>query len=189
MGCGSAAVDWAASRCTGKLAVTVVPLPGEDAIWTVPWSSWTRSRMPSRPNPEVLVAGSNPSPSSRTVSSTRVGVLADFDHGPVGVAVFGGVGQRLLDDPVDRGLELGGVARRFAALLVGELDRAVDLQAVAARAFAQRGERGLEAELIQCGRPQIGDERAEVGDPVLEMVDRLSDGFFEHLQTTLSPSR
>ena len=137
--------------------------------------------MPSRPNPAVLVAGSNPSPSSRTLSSTVLCVLPGFDHRSGGVAVLGGVGQRFLDDPVDRGLKLRGVARRFAALLVGELDRAVDLQAVTARAFAQRRERGGETELIQRGGAQIGDERAEVGDPVLEMVDRLGDGFFQHL--------
>ena len=47
----------------------------------------------------------------------RVGVLVDFDHRPVGVAMFGGVRQRLLGDPVERGFELGGVSRGIADLL------------------------------------------------------------------------
>ena len=76
----------------------------------------------------------------------RVGVLEDFDHRPVGVAVLGGVGERLLGDPVERSFELGGVSRRLAASFVCELDRAVDLETVPARAFAEGGERGLEAE-------------------------------------------
>lgn len=40
-------------------------------------------------------------------------------------------------------------------------------------AFAQRGERCLEPELIQCGWAQVGDKRAEVRDPVFELHDRL----------------
>ena len=42
--------------------------------------------------------------------------------------------------------------------------------------------------MIQCGGAQVGDERAKVGDPVLEVVDRLTGCFFEHLQPTSASS-
>ena len=77
-----------------------------------------RSRMPSRPNPLVLVAQSEPVAVVADGELNRVGVLEDFDHRPVGVAVLGGVGQRLLGDPVERGFELGGVPCRLAAPFV-----------------------------------------------------------------------
>lgn len=44
-------------RCAAKLAMTMVPLPGEDSIAIAPSRSRTRSRIPSKPNPVVLVAG------------------------------------------------------------------------------------------------------------------------------------
>ena len=71
-------------------------------------------------------------------------VLPGFDHRPRGVAVLGGVGQRLLDDPVDRALELRGVPGWLAALLKRQLDRAVDPQAMTARPCAERCDGGLE---------------------------------------------
>jgi hypothetical protein len=54
------------------------------------------------------------------------------------------------------------VSRRLAALLVDQLDRAVDLRPVVARAFAQRFDRRSETEVIQRDRAQVGDQRAKV---------------------------
>ena len=104
----------------------VVAGRGEESIRSVPSSSSTRSRIPSRPKPVVSAAGSKPAPSSRT-STCTVAVLVNLNDRTLRAAVLGGVGERLLDDPVECGLELRDVAGRCpvacdrtAALLVRE---------------------------------------------------------------------
>jgi chemotaxis response regulator CheB len=50
----------AGRRRTGRRAVTVVPAPGTDSTTSVPSSSATRSRMPTRPKPSEASDGSKP---------------------------------------------------------------------------------------------------------------------------------
>ena len=126
--------SWTASASVavtsvGSLAVTVVPAPSPERISSSPPSSATRSRIPSSPKPSLRAAGSKPRPSSRTTQLDRARRPRDLDHRALGVPVLDGVGERLLDDPVERRLELAG-QRVGAALLGAELDADVDLDAV-----------------------------------------------------------
>jgi hypothetical protein len=84
--------------------------------------------------------------------------LRGFDYGSLRVAVLDRIGQRLLDDPVDRSLKLGRLPCQLAALLVGEIERGVDLEAVATRPFAKRFDRRFEAQVNhRCGA-QVCDQ-------------------------------
>ncbi len=62
-----------------------------------------------------------------------------------------------------------------------EVDADVDLDAVAGGAFGERLDRGLRAELVQRRGTQVGDQRAEVGDALLELLDRLAVGVPQRL--------
>jgi hypothetical protein len=59
----------------------------------------------------------------------RLFMLDDFHRGAFRATVFTGVGECLLNNPVDRGFELVGVSLRVSALLVCEIDVDVDVQA------------------------------------------------------------
>jgi len=65
-------------------------------------------------------------------------VFLDLDRRSSRPAVLLGVGERFLDDPVDRGFELGGVPVGRAAVLVGEVDGELDVEAVWPRARSAR---------------------------------------------------
>ena len=57
---GSSAPFTAGRRRTGSRALSVVPSPGSDSTVSVPLSSSTRSRIPSRPKPSARADGSKP---------------------------------------------------------------------------------------------------------------------------------
>ena len=101
----------------------------------------------------------------------RVSIVVDGDGDPGSGAVLGGVRQRLLDDPVDRGLEIG-----IGHALRPEPDGDVDLEVDPARAVGERAQRRLEPQLVERGRTQVVDERAQPGhlgvDPLERLVDR-----------------
>ena len=97
----------------GSAAVTVVP-SADDAISSSPCRSATRSRMPVSPKPSRGAPGSKPRPSSRTQTCSTPSRLGDPDRRRGGAGVPDRVVDRLLDDPVQRGLELRRVARRRA---------------------------------------------------------------------------
>ena len=65
-----------AAAWMGMTALTVLPRPGAESISRAPPKSSTRSRIPSRPKPSVLVAGSKPTPSSSTL--TRIAVSSSW---------------------------------------------------------------------------------------------------------------
>ena len=75
-------------------------------------------------------------------------ILDDGDVHVSRLAVLAGVGERLLDDAIYARLQLGGQAVRRLASVVGEADLAGDLQAAAAGTLDQRGQRGLQPELV-----------------------------------------
>jgi hypothetical protein len=52
-------------------ASTVVPLPELERTWKAPPTNRIRSLMLTRPKPSLIVRGSNPTPSSETVSTNR----------------------------------------------------------------------------------------------------------------------
>jgi hypothetical protein len=109
--------------------------PGRDEISSSPPASRTRSRMPTSPKPSGGACGSKPRPSSRT--STRDVVLERHAHGhALGARVLGDVAQRLLNQPVDRRLEL-------AVEPPADLDREVHLDAL------DGGEQRREAPLVE----------------------------------------
>ncbi len=145
--------------------------------------------MPSSPNPSVSTSGSKPSPSSRTVRCDRRGLLADLDDRALGLPVLGGVGQRLLDDPVERRLELGRVASGLAALLDRRARRSYRPPDRGGRSARQPLERGLDAELVQRRWAQVGDQRTQVGDRFLQLIDRLADGLAERFGPIRAPGR
>ena len=89
----------------------VVPLPALDSICIVAPTSEARSCMPDSPRPCRVVPaspGSNPTPSSSTMSTTcstrRSRITSTWRRS----RMLGDVGQRLLRDPIERGLDLGG---------------------------------------------------------------------------------
>ena len=108
-------------------------------------------------------------------------VLVNLHDGPLGAAVLGGVGERLLHDPVHRRLDLRRVALALTALLAGYVDAHVDIDALTLGAFAERLDRRGGPELVERGGAQVGDQRAQVRDPFLEMVDRAGDSLLERL--------
>ncbi len=63
--------------------------------------------------------------------------------------------------------------------LAGELDVEADLDAVALDPQRERLERALRSELVERRGPEVGDERAEVADLLLEPLDRVADGGLE----------
>ncbi len=96
----------------------------------------------------------------------------DRDTHPVGAGVLGDVRERLLHESVDGGLELLTEAR--LRLGAGERELAVDLEsALLAMAVKERLDRRAQPQLVQGGRAQLGDDRAQVGDLPLDMLHGL----------------
>jgi hypothetical protein len=94
----------------------------------------------------------------------RVLVLEDLDNRAAGLAVLGRVRQRLLNDPVDRCLELQGIAVVGGGAPRRDLDADIDRQALGGELLGQRVDRRFGAELFDVRGPQVGDEPAQVGD-------------------------
>ena len=90
--------------------MTIVP-PAEEAISSSPCSRATRSCMPVRPKPSVGVPAIE---AAAVVAYARVQHAAgrgDGDLDVTGAGVADGVGERLLHDAKQRGLQLRRVAR------------------------------------------------------------------------------
>jgi len=76
-----------------------------------------------------------------------------------------GVGQRLLHHPVHRFLDLGQQPGRDQTVGVTEADVGVDVDVEPGevrRPARQCPQRGRNAELVEGGRPELGDEVAQV---------------------------
>ena len=137
-----------------------------------PPASSTRSRMPSRPKPSLRFAGSKPVPSSVTHDGDGVVVLEDIEPDGARIGMGDGVVERLLHQPVYRRFQLGLVARRMATLLVGEIDVASTAGPLVPEAVHESLDRRLDPEVVEGGGPQLGDQRAQVVDLVLDLADR-----------------
>jgi hypothetical protein len=127
----------------------------------------------------VWASGSNPRPSSRTVTRTVESSHHDLDVGAARAAALCGVVEGLLDDAVHRGLDLARVSVRLAALLVGEVDGEIHVEPTAPCALGEIFDRRLRAEVLERSRAKVGDgcpERAnlvlELGDGVAHRLDR-----------------
>ncbi len=101
-----------------------MPWPGRDSIVSSPPTSSARSRMPPIPRPRSDSSKAKPRPSSATSSSTPPSASRRSRTSiRLGAAVAGGVGERLLGDPVDD--QLGVVAEVGEVAL--DLELGVDL--------------------------------------------------------------
>ena len=139
---GAVAAPGSTRRWIGSVHRTAVPSPGEDSIANVPWSRAARSRIPSTPNPSVGVVGSKPTPSSRTLIRSSSS-FDDLDDSARGMAVLGRIGQRFLDDPVHRELELLCVPLGCSPAVVRELDGRIDDKSCAGHSFCEGLDRSL----------------------------------------------
>ena len=64
---------------------------------------------PAHPEPACAGAGVKPAAVIADAQHDRRPGLGKFEHRTFGMTVLGGVCHRLLDDPIDRGLQLGGL--------------------------------------------------------------------------------
>ena len=86
----------------GSVAVTVVPWPTAETTVQRPAEELGPLAHPEQPESAGARRESKPAPSSRTTTVTRAVVGRDRHDGARRVAVLARVGQRLLDDPVER---------------------------------------------------------------------------------------
>ena len=126
-----------------------------------PPSSSARSRIPTQSEaarwPHVRV---KPGPSSRTLTRSDVGRPRPArPRRALAPAVLDRVGQRLLHDAIDAGLELGLKPSLGAPVLECQVDVDVDIQSARSEPVDQRQQRRLQSELIQRRGPQLGDQR------------------------------
>ena len=158
----------------GRSRAPSCPRSGAESSSSWPPTRRTRSRIPIRPKPSVS--------SSRREAAA---VVADLDLDPARALahahvdggrarVLGHVRQRLLHEPVDRRLDRRVQARR----LVGDLERTTRCRARCARPPRSTSavERGGDAELVQRGRSQVGDQAAHRADARVDVLDRPLDG-------------
>ena len=116
-------------------------------------------------------------------------LLADADLHPGGPRMLDRVGQGLLDDAVDRSTRprpgAGSPPRRHRCR--GRTRASTARSDCSADARDQRLERGLDAELVERRRPQVRDQRTQIPDAGLEMLDRLADRGLQPLPITAAP--
>jgi hypothetical protein len=93
----------------------------------------------------------------------------------VGTGVLDGVGDRLLDDPIDRGFELRFVPSGDATGLEVEVDDQLDLDAGGAGPVGERLERRPRAELVERRRPDVGNDAPQAGDLGVELLDGVGE--------------
>ncbi len=98
---------------SGSAARNVVPPPAGLSSASVPPSAATRSASPCSPLPRS--GSAPPRPSSATVITSVVAAALDGHRDRGGLRVLGDVGQRLGDEEVARGLDVGRVAGRRRA--------------------------------------------------------------------------
>ena len=118
---------------------------------------------PTRPKPSRGLGGVEAARRRRRLSTS-------IDRRPVhdliatrsARGVLGDVRQRLLDEPVDA---VSSSGRAAAPRRVAELDVGLDLEPLdAATRSRERLDRRRQAELVERGRAQLGDQRAQVRD-------------------------
>ena len=88
--------------------------------------------------------------------------------------VLGGVAERLLDEPVDRALDLrleaaGAPTRLDIQVDLGRHGHAMRLE----RALEEAPQCRLEPDVVERRRSQLGDQALKLGDLGLELADRL----------------
>ena len=158
----------------GTSATTVVPEPDVDSTCSRPPASATRSRIPTRPSASARVTlGSKPEPSSSTTATTALLFRCRRMLTRVGAGVLDHVGQRLLDDAVERRLRVARQPR------LAELRLQVDPQAaLLPERVRQALDGGNEAEVVEGGRAQLDRQSADVlqrrADELADGVERLS---------------
>src|ERR1039458_4342337 len=91
------------------------------------------------------------------------------------------VRERLLNDPVDRALELGVQAPRAvvlgSSLLLEKVDMDLHVQAVhCPGASCERLDRGRQAEVVERGGAELGDEMAQPVDLTVKALEDVVDG-------------
>ena len=152
---GAGPARWGSSACTS------VPAPGGLSTTSSPSSAATRSAIPLRPLPAP--GSAPPMPSSRTSITTRPLLDPQRDLGLARRRVLGDVRERLADEEVGGALELRREPLRRAS--------PVTVTGTGARA-ARPGQRRLEAALGQHRRVDAARELAQLGQPLLELLDR-----------------
>ena len=149
----------------GSTALTVQPPAGAGPASSVPPSSVARSVMPTRPKPDGFARPVGAaSPSSRDGQPHAVGVAGHADLDPGGVAgVPDGVGDRLLRQPVDGGVDrwpkVVEVARRVRRRPAGRAPAPRASCAMSADA-ALRGERPASVAVAQDADHRCASRRA-----------------------------
>ena len=140
---------------------------------SVPPARLTRSCIPARPS-LAAVSGSKPPPSSCTSISSSPSASPTVDAHLVRAGVLGDVRERLLHQPVDGGLELLDRGVRRLPGSGSASSPSISKPALLAVAVEQRLDRRPQPELVERGRAQLGDDRAQVLDLALDVLHRLA---------------
>ena len=99
--------------------------------------------------------------------------LPDSYPDPTRAGVLGDIHERLLEQPVDGGLEI--LLETLLLNEAGQRQLALDVPpALLAVAVEQRLDRGAQTQLVQSGRPQLGDDRAQISDLALDVRHSLA---------------
>ena len=110
-------------------------------------------------------------------------------HRPARFGVAAHVRQRLLNDAVDRALELGVQPPNGVDILAGplaEVDLDHRVQSVdRLRAARERLQRGGETEVVERGGPELGNQVAQPVDLVAKALERGVDGLRQSLRIAL----
>ena len=124
--------------------------------------------MPTRPKPSTRASGSKPAAVVGDLHPHDVVVERDVDAHVLGAGVLGDVGERLLHEPIDGGLELGVEP-------AADLHLYVDLEPLDGReALPEALDRRRQPDLVQRRRSQLGDQRPQALDLGADVVDRLA---------------
>ena len=161
--CAGARIAPGAAPRGDRRARIVVPFARSPGISSSPPTSSTRSRIPIRPKPLASRRrGRSRGRRRATRDVDRAVALARSSICDAGRAgVLDDVGERLLHEPVDRGLELRRVAGRLRPRRRPGRPRA-DVDALrGGRALGERLDRRRRPELVERGRAQLGDQRAQ----------------------------
>ena len=147
---------------------------GAESISRRPPTSSTRSCMPISPKPPLCgCPGSKPA----AVVADRHGQLRPLPprsrRCTVGAGVLDRVGQRLLHEPIDgRSRPPLRAARRARARGSSRSILASTSSPDVAEVRSRQGlERGLEAQLVERRRPQLGDQALQPADAEIQTVD------------------
>ena len=158
------------------MARTVVPSPGWLVISKRPGGELDPFAHPQQSEALAALRGVESGAVVGDDDRHRAVELDDLDPNRLRVGVRHGVVERLLDEAVDRRFQLGLVACGMATFLVVEVDVQLDGGAVRVDAVHEPVDCRLGPELVEGGGAQLGDQRAQVADLVLDLVDGGVDG-------------